>query len=101
MSTNFACYEKGQLITADGPAVAVALAGGTDRVRAAKDVLLYNPGPLAVQVLAGEAGAVADASCAPLPAGAIWVYGKGRAAYLSAYCSGGSQPITVMLGEGQ
>ena len=99
MSTNFPCYVKGQLVSADGPAVAVPLTGGTDRVRAAKDVLVYNPGPLSVTLLAGEADAVADASCAPLPAGAIWVYGKGRAGFISAYCSGGIRSEERRVGK--
>ena len=100
MSINFPCYEKGQRLTANAAAVAVALAGTSGRVMAAKDILLRNAGPLDVTVLCGNSAAVADADCMTLPAGSMWVFGKGPTTHLSAYCSSGTQEISVFLGQG-
>lgn len=97
---NFPCYEKGQVISATSGGVATALAGTADRVRAARDILVWNPGPLDVQVFAGDVNAVADAQSAPLPAGAVWTYDKGPAAFLAAYCATGTQNIVAILGQG-
>ena len=100
MSTNFPCYEKGQRLTANAAAVAVALAGTSARVTASRDILLRNPGPLDVTVLCGPAAAVADADCVSLPANSMWIFSKGPSTHISAYCAGGSQEISAFLGEG-
>lgn len=97
---NFPCYEKGQVIAATSSGLATALTGTAERVKAARDVLLWNPGPLDVQVFAGDVNGVADAQSAPLPAGAIWTYDKGQTAFLAAYCASGTQNIVAILGQG-
>lgn len=98
---NFPCYRRGQQIAcAVVPGPAVPFDGEHGEVMSAHDILLYNPGPNGVHVIAGDATTLADTTCAPLPAGAIWAYGKGGATHLATKAIGGAQNILVLLGEG-
>lgn len=98
---NFPCYEKGQAIAAATASAVVALAGSAARVAAAKDLLLWNPGPYPVHLIVGPAaGLVADATCVVIPAGALWAYGKGSGDSIATLAVGGAQAIVVYLGQG-
>ena len=97
---NFPCYENGQRITAGTASAATALNGTAARVMSARDVLIHNPGPNIVYVKAGGVGVVADNTCAPVPALAIWAYGKGANAYLATIAPDGNQDVLVIVGEG-
>ena len=97
---NFPCYENGQRITAATTSAATALAGTAMRVMSARDVLVYNPGPYIVYIKAGDAGAVADDTCAPVPPLALWAYGKGPNTHVALVAPDGDQDVLVIVGEG-
>jgi hypothetical protein len=97
---NFPCTQDGQQITAGPTSAVAALAGDANRVLAAQDILLWNPGPYEVTVRAGGTDAVATAVSPVLPAGALWAYRKGASTHLATRCASGSQAIVVWLGEG-
>lgn len=99
---NFPAYKPGQRIaalTAAAPA-AVSLGSPAAFVQAAQDVLFYNPGPYLVHALVGDATAVADTNCVPLPPGALWAYDKGSATHVSLLAVGGAQDVLVFVGRG-
>lgn len=99
---NFPGYgSDGQLVAAGTSSAVVALAGDANRIAAAQDALLWNPGPNDVAVKFGDASAVATTQSVPLPARAIWLYRKGTATHLATISPGGAQNIVVHLGEGQ
>lgn len=95
---NFPCYESGQAITAGTSSATAALAGTAQKVNASKDVLIWNPGPNLVHVRAGASDVVADATCAPVPPGSMWVYAKGNATHIATFAIGGAQSILVLMG---
>ena len=99
---NFPAYKPGQRISALAAAApaAVALSGGNAFVAAAQDVLFYNPGPYLVHAIVGDANAVADTNCVPLPPGALWAYDKGGATHVSLLAIGGAQDVLVFIGRG-
>lgn len=97
---NFPCYESGQKITAGTASGTTAIAGNSGRVMAAKDILIWNPGPNHVHVRTGDASVTADDSCAPMPAGALWAYGKGPSTHIATVAIGGAQNIVVIVAEG-
>lgn len=97
---NFPCYESGQIINAATSTAVTALVGTPARLLAATDLLLYNPGPNVVHVRAGAADVTADATCAPLPSGALWAYAKGQSTHLATLAIGSAQQILVIVGRG-
>ena len=94
---NFPCYEAGQAITAGTASAPTALSGAA--VAAARDVLIWNPGPNLVHVRAGDASVVADLTCAPVPPGTLWVYSKAAHTHLATRAVGSPQAIVVILGR--
>lgn len=76
-------------------------------VRAHKDMMIYNPGPSVVHVIAGagEAKAMITAAAGEavspiVPPESIQVYGKGSADKITVIAVGGPQPIVVITGSG-
>lgn len=98
--SNFPCYEKGQVISATTISAVVPLAGSTGRLRAASDMLLWNPGPNMAHVLACTDTGNADTTCAPVPPGALWVYAKGGHTHLAVISVGGPQDLIAIVAEG-
>lgn len=99
---NFPAYKAGQRITALTAAApaAVPLSGNSAIVSAAPDILFYNAGPYLVHAIVGDATAVADTNCVPLPPGALWAYDKRGATHVSLLAVGGAQDVLVYIGQG-
>jgi hypothetical protein len=98
MSQNFSILENGQSFAVTG--ASSALAFPTEAGRYSCDVMIYNPGPAAVYVRAGDANVVATSASMVIPAGVKEVFGKATASHLAAMTASGSQTILVYLGEG-
>jgi hypothetical protein len=96
---NFPIYNKGQAITA-ATVSGVTLIVNDAAQDAAADVMLYNAGPSTVHVVMGDASAVADTTCVPLPGGTIQVFSKGKNKYLATLAVGAAQPILAVVGSG-
>lgn len=66
------------------------------------DVMVDNPGPNDVFVVAGDASAVATTLSMRVPAGSIQPYEKGATKYLALVCKAGqTQAVVVHVGRGQ
>lgn len=87
-------------ITATAASAATLVAADPRGVNA-EDVMLYNPGPLAVYVRAGGADVVATLQSMFVPPQTLQPFAKGSATHIAAITAGGSQPFTVWVGEGQ
>lgn len=96
---NFPIYNQGQAITAQTAGNVVLIADTPAKV-AAEDVMLYNAGPSTVHAIVGDAGAVANTQCMPLPPGTLQVFGKGRHTHLALIAVGANQPILCFVGSG-
>ncbi|MEQ1686711.1 MAG: hypothetical protein ABL916_23920 [Burkholderiaceae bacterium] len=98
---NFPAYNKGQSIAAATGTATVALAGAAEKVAAARDVLVCNPGPNAVHFVVGDNSVTADNTCPLIPAGQARTFAKGGATHIATLALVGAQTIVVILGEGQ
>ena len=103
MSTdkNWPAYgNDGKAITATNGVVLAALIATTSQEVAAEDVLIYNPGPLMVQIKCGKVDAEASALSVPVPPKSTAVYAKGaNNTHMSTYCEG-TQAIVVWCAQG-
>lgn len=97
---NFPISGDGQALTATAASSAQALSGPAERVTAAPDVLIYNPGPLAIHVRTGAADVVATAQSMLVPPNALQAFAKGNTTHIAALSESGDQDYTVWLGEG-
>lgn len=97
---NFPCTSDGQLLTATAAGISVALAGDAARVRAARDILFWNPGPELVRLRCGDAGVAAGAASAVIPPNALWIYAKGASTHVALQSAGADQQVLVIVGEG-
>jgi hypothetical protein len=110
MSVNFSISQKGQVMTApisSGSALYVAFAGYP---LPCNDVLVYNPGPVAVYAVATKlvstgpdvAEQNADTNSMIIPAGEKAVYRKKDIdTGLSLLSAGAAQTLNVYIGNGQ
>ena len=88
---------------------ATAVAGGTlvplradTPVRDGECVMVDNPGPNDVYLLAGGPGVVATTLCLRVPAASLQPYFVGQATHASLCCAAGlSQAVVVHVGAGQ
>jgi hypothetical protein len=106
MSQNFSISRKGQIMTA--PTGTAAFVAFTGQPGVCGDVMIYNPGPVAVYALATRlvstgpdvAEQTADSTAMAIPPGEKAVYGKRDIdTGLSLLSAGADQPINVYLGN--
>jgi hypothetical protein len=97
---NFPITADGQALTATAVSAPQPFAGAAERAAAAQDVLIYNPGPLAIHVRAGAADVVATTASMLVPPNSLQAFAKGSATHIAALSESGSQPYTVWIGEG-
>lgn len=95
MNVNFKIDKEGQLVTATTAGTARAVVNKFN-----KDVIIYNPGPTIVHVLAGDSTVTATDLCMPVVAGEKWAYGKGSATHIAVKSETGTQNVYIFDGEG-
>lgn len=106
---NFSLERRGLVLLITNTSGPFSLVGPSDDlnlVKAAEDVLIYNPGPLPVYLQAGDPSTVAlapgdDANYVSMvvPPG-FQPFRKGHNTSISGKAVGGSQSITVYVGNG-
>lgn len=96
---NFSIDKAGLPIQADDTSVAHDLGEGAEHC---PDIMIDNPGPESVYVLAGGASAEANTDCMRILPGEKGAYCKGTATHLAVVTGGGGiqQPIVVHTGQG-
>jgi len=107
MSVNFSISQKGQVMTAPSGTAAFFAFSGQPGV--CGDVMIYNPGPVAVYAIATRLVSTgpdvpektADTSCMLIPSGEKRVYSKRDIdTGLSLLSVGAAQAINVFIGNG-
>lgn len=98
---NWPIYRKGTSATATTAGTVRVALRSTAEAAGASDVMIDNPGPLDVWVLAGDSTVTADATCLRVPAGSLQPYRVGDATHVALRTASGTQAVVVHVGDGQ